>query len=390
MSPEAARRAISAVFFVNGAVLAGWGAHIPDAKHRFGMSEGTLGLVLLSTAIGAVSTMPMAGPLIHRVGSRTLLYWAGLAVCAIMPFLFTAPAIPWLVGMLILVGASNGQMDVAMNTHSMAVQDRFSRPIISAIHGWFSIGGFVGGMVTAQATRFGIGYTQHLASASLVLTAVLVVSHRHLLPKEVDQNTEDEVKLAFPKGRLWLIGGLMMAAFVGEGALWDWSGVYIRDGLHAEPWLAPLGFGVASFGMAVGRFLGDGWTHRLGLKPLFIVSALLTGVSQLMVVLMPSPELAILFLAIAGIGLANIVPILFRAAATVPGVSAGYGLAAVTTCGYSSFLAGPAVVGFIAQHSSLAFALGLVAILCVGMSIPAAKAIGDARAGTESVDQPSG
>lgn len=375
MSPHAARRAISAVFFVNGAALAGWGAHIPDAKHTFGMNEATLGFVLLSTAIGAVSTMPFAGPLIHRVGSRTILFWAGLLLCAVLTFLFLAPAIPMLVLTLIVMGATNGQMDVAMNTHSMAVQDRFDRPILSAIHGWFSVGGFVGGILTAQAKRAGISNYDHLLGASIVLAMVLVVAQRHLLPKTVDQSTEEEVKLAFPKGKLWLIGLLLMAAFVSEGTLWDWSAVYLRDSLKAEPWLAPVAFGFACFGMACGRFLGDRWTERLGRARLFAFGAVLTGVCQILFVTVPNAYAAILFAGIAGVGLANVVPILFWAAANIPGISAGYGLAAVTTCGYSSFLAGPAIVGFIAQQTSLSFALSLVAVICIGMSIPARKAI---------------
>jgi MFS family permease len=368
MSPFAARRAISAVFFVNGALLAGWGAHIPDAKRIYSLSDGALGLVLLATAFGATLTMPLAGPLIHRFGSRTIARWAGFALCGLMPLLFISPSVPVLVATLVLVGATNGHMDVSMNSHSMVIQDRFDRPVLSAVHGWFSVGGFAGGMLTSQASRLGISPLHHLLAASLVLAMVLVVAVRQLLPAEVDQGGGEASSLALPKGRLWLIGGLLMAAFVGEGALWDWSAVYLRDGLHVPVWLAQFGFGVASFGMALARFLGDSWTHRLGRRRLFAFSVVVAGLGILGAVSTPDPTVAILALGAAGIGLANVVPLLFRAAAQVPGVSAGYGLAAVTTCGYSAFLAGPALVGFIAEWRSLAFALSLIGVLVVAMA----------------------
>ncbi len=364
MSPHAARRAISAVFFVDGAALGGWAAHIPDAKHTLALTDRGLGLVLLASAVGAVTTMPFAGPLIHRFGSRGISVWAGFALCGIVPLLFVAPSMPLFVATLFLVGVSNGQMDVAMNAHSMAVQDRFDRPVLSAIHGWFSVGGFAGGAGAALAARLGLPPLAHLAVASVVLVGVLAYARRFLLPAAVDQN-EGGGHLALPKGILWLLGALCLFAFVSEGALWDWSAVYLRDALGAPPAIAALGFGLASLAMAGGRFLGDAWNRRIGAGRLLLLSALASFFGLVLAVSLPTPPLAIAGFALAGLGLANVVPLIFRAAAQVPGVSAGHGLAAVTTCGYSGFLGGPPVVGLIAHERGLGFALGTVAALCL-------------------------
>lgn len=364
MSVDAARRAVSAVFFVNGAALGGWAAHIADAKQMLGLTDRGLGLALLASAVGALTTMPFSGPLVHRFGSRHTSIYAGFILCAIIPFLFQAPSLLAFVAILYFVGVSNGQMDVGMNAHSMAVQDRMDRPMLSAVHGWFSVGGFAGGAGASLAARTGISPFGHLAAASIVLAMILVVCSRHLLSADVDKD-DSGGHLALPKGRLWLIGALTLFAFVSEGAMWDWSAVYLRDALKAEAWIGALGFGLASLAMAVGRFLGDGWTHRLGRPRLMLVSSLAAGVGLLLAVNLPSPPLSILGFAITGLGLANVIPILFRAASQVPGISASYGLAAVATCGYTGFLGGPPLVGLIAQARSLALALGAAAVLCL-------------------------
>jgi fucose permease len=203
---------------------------------------------------------------------------------------------------------------------------------------------------------------------------ILVVCRRHLLGNEVDQN-EEGGKFVLPKGRLWLLGLLVMFAFVSEGAVWDWSAVYLRDVLDTPAWQGALGFGLASLAMAAGRFLGDGWTHRFGRRRLVLFSALASGLGILVAVTLPTAPLAIAGFALAGVGLANIVPILFRAAAQVPGVSAGYGLAAVTTCGYSGFLGGPPLVGLVAHERTLGFALGAVAVLCLLIALGTRAAV---------------
>ena len=385
MTPHAARRAVSAVFFVNGSALGGWAAHIADAKAMLGLTDRGLGLALLASAVGAITTMPAAGPMVHRFGSRQLSIYGGFLLCAIIPFLFQAHSLAAFVAILYCVGVVNGQMDVGMNAHSMAVQDRFDRPMISAVHGWWSVGGFVGGGGAALAARSGVSPFWHLATASLVLAIVLAVSGRHLLAAHVDKADEEGAKLALPRGPLWLIGILTMLSLISEGALWDWCGVYLRDALKAEPWLGALGFGLASLAMATARFLGDGWNHRLGPRRLLVLSTFATTGGLLVAVNLPTAPLAIAGFVFAGLGLANLVPLLFRAASQVSGISASFGLAAVTTCGYTGFLAGPPIVGLIAQERSLSFALGCAACACLAVAVSVKKVIRDEPASATDV-----
>lgn len=364
----AARRAVSAVFFVDGALLGGWAPYLATAKAHLGISDGVLGTALLASALGAVSTMPFAGALIHRFGSRTTALFGGLLLALIVPWLIVAPSLPLFALLLYVYGASNGQMDVGMNSHAMAVQDRYPRPILSAVHGWFSVGGFAGGAGMALASAVGLPPVVHLAAASAVLAVVLVVAARFLLPADVDRNAEGP-KFAWPKGVLLAIGVLVTLAFVGEGGAWDWAAIYLRNSLHTPQALAGLGFGLFSFAMASCRFVGDGFIHRFGHRRVLGASGCLAGLGFLCAVSLPSPWLSIAGFAVVGLGLANAVPILFKAAGSVPGFAVGPSLAAVTTCGYSGFLVGPPVVGAIADWRSLAFSLALIGLLCLVVGI---------------------
>lgn len=381
--PVAARRAVSAVFFVDGAALGGWVAHIPDAKASMGLSDRVLGLALLASAIGAVTTMPFAGTMIRRLGSRNLSLLSGLLLCLVLPFLLVAETVPVFVVFHFLVGVFNGQLDVAMNTHSMAVQDRYSRPIISAVHGWFSVGGFAGAFGAAVGAWVGVSPVLHMSVASLGLAALLIWQCRDLLPTETDQGSADQSqnapKIALPKGPLLILGFLVMFSFMAEGAMWDWSSVYLRDVLKSSEAVGSLGFGFGSLMMAAGRFWGDHWIHLYGPKRVLFVSAILSGGGLLLAVgsvVVPmvttgSPQIlaAIFGFGLMGLGLANLVPILFRAASQVPGILPGFGLAAVTTVGYTAFLGGPPLIGIVADATTLDFALGTIAVLCLMIAI---------------------
>jgi fucose permease len=375
LADRRARWAFSAIFFVVGTALGGYVSHLPDIQNRLHLSHAELGRTILFSAVGAVTTMPLCGLLIHRFGSRGVCLFACLALLAAVPLLAVAPSVLLVCAALYLVGATNGQLDVAMNTHSMGVQDRFPRPILSAVHGWFSIGGFAGGAGTALAARLGLEPLTHLILASVLLVGIVGVAFANLLPADIDRDAEGP-RLALPSGRVLFLGVLVIIAFVSEGAIWDWGAVYLRRSLGTSAELGAIGFGLASLAMAIGRFLGDAWTHRAGYLRVLWVSAVLTGGGVLLAVGFHSVPLAIAGFIVSGLGMANVVPVLFRAAAVLPGVSAGAGLAAITTCGYTGFLGGPAFVGFVADRVSLAFALGLIAAASFAIAALSRQAAG--------------
>lgn len=363
-SSSAARLAISVMFFVNGFVFASWLPHIPALKHRVGLSDGILGLALLALGLGAMVAMPLSGRLIARFGSRPVTVSTGILFCAALPLTVVADRFAFLVAALFLFGAFTGAMDVAMNTHGIAVEKRYGRPIMSSLHGLYSIGGFAGAAVAGIAIFLGVYPIAHTVTLSVPLVAAVLVASRHLLPATED-SASPGTHFAWPRGILFGIGLLAFFGLVAEGAMADWSAVYLHDTLGASGAVAALGFSAFSLAMAVGRFTGDRIVHRFGDIPVMRTGAFLAFGGMLVALLVEHPALAIAGLACVGLGLANIVPLLFRAASQVPGFAPGAGIAAVATLGYLGGLLGPPLIGFAAELITLTGALGLVAI-CIG------------------------
>lgn len=327
--------------------------------------------------------MPFAGFAVHRYGSRVTALIAGVLLCAALSGLLLTSNLLAFVGVLFCVGVFNGQLDVGMNSHSVALQHRYERPILSAVHGWFSVGGFAGGASAALAAKIGMDDSVHLALMSAILAATILLVFGQLLPATVDADAEG-VRFALPIGPLAMLGVMALFSFLSEGAIWDWAAVYLRTVLQSGAALGALGFGLFSFGMAGGRFIGDRFVHALGPRVVISASAALAAGGLAIALALQQPLAAIAGFTCVGVGLANIVPILFRAAGSIPGIPPATGLAAVTTCGYTSFLFGPAAIGFVAQARSLGFALGGVAALCLLVAVFGPASLGVRRENSAS------
>jgi fucose permease len=369
-SLKSARWAISAIFFVFGALIGGWLPHIPDVKQLLGIPNATLGFALLSSGIGATLVLPGTGFLVHRYGSRNVALVAGLVAAALVPGLALERSVTGLCLNLFLIGLGYGCMDVSMNAHAVEIQARHDRPMLSAVHGFFSIGGFAGSAGAALAAKMQISPVVHMGLNSLLLACLLVVAGRFLLPAEVDKEGSGP-RFVFPTGILLLIGGLCMCATVLEGAVLDWTALLLRSGLGASAELGAIGTATVNFAMAAGRFGGDRAIHAAGYRTVLVVSGIVSAIGVLAGVAVHSPYMAILGLSLSGLGTANMIPILFAKGGTVKGFSAGTGLAAVTTCAYAGFLIGPPALGYVADARSLAFAMGLLsgpAILIAGLA----------------------
>jgi len=353
-------------------------SHLPEAQRQHHLTTGQLGATLLCSSLGALSAMSLSGTLIHRFGSRRVSIVSMWLVLLIIPFLLRAPSQGWLAFTLFLMGASNGTVDIAMNSHAMAIQGRSSKPILSSVHGWWCIGGFLGGAGTALANEIAFDPAIHLIVASVILAVVLVVSIPGLLPDDADCG-EEGARFAWPHGRLLALGLLTLLALFAEGALWDWSAVYFRDELKTSASVAALGFGIGAGSMAVGRMVGDIFVARLGAVRMLSLSGLMTSGGIVFGTLWHHPVGAFIGFCFAGLGLANAVPILFAAASTVPGVSSSAGIAAVASLGYAAFLGGPPLVGNIAQVTSLRFGLGLVGGFAVLIAVFGPKVLGPSK-----------
>ena len=361
-----ARGALSAIFFLNGAVLASWAVHIPAVKAQHRLGDGGLGLVLLSMAVGSVVALPLAAWLIGRRGSRWMTAVAATAFCLALPLPLLCPSVWALVVALGLFGAFNAMLDVAMNAQAVDLEREYGRPILSAFHGLFSAGGVAGAMGATAAMSLGTGALWHVGGTSAGAVVTVAIASRQLrsaLPRE-----NATPVFARPPAALLGLGALTFCALLAEGAMADWSAVYLRDSLDTTAALAAGGFAAFSLTMAAGRFCGDGLTRRLGPAAALGGSAAIGASGLGLALLVGDPLAAILGFGLVGLGIANAVPILFGAAARVPGVLPGTALAAVATTGYTGLLAGPPLIGLAAEVAGLPAALGLVVLACAGIA----------------------
>ncbi|MEK0084274.1 MFS transporter [Benzoatithermus flavus] len=358
-----ARRAVAAVFLVNGIVFGSWAPHIPLVQERLALSPAVLGTALLAIAGGALVAMLASGAVIARFGSAPVTAASTLALCLALPLPVLAPNLPLLVAALACLGAANGLMDVAMNAHGVAVETRLMRPIMSSLHGMYSLGGLIGAGVGALLLEM-LPPAAHVLATAGGLLAVALVALPRLLPGRVDVGGEAGPHFVLPSRTTLGLGALCFLVMMSEGSALDWSAAYLRHDLGTGTSFAAAGFAAFSAAMAVGRFGGDRLRQHVGAVALVRGSAFLAAAGLGLALLVGVPVAAVLGFTCMGLGLSNLVPVLFGTAGRLPGQEPGAAIAATASVGYLGFLAGPPLIGLAAQGSSLGVALGLVVLAC--------------------------
>jgi predicted MFS family arabinose efflux permease len=367
-------RATRLIFLLSGIGMASWAPMVPYAKARLALDDATLGLVLLCMGFGAVIAMPLAGFLSHRFGHRDVIGVSGLLVCLALPLLTLAPSVWWLGAALLFFGASLGVVDVAMNAHAVDVEKQQGRPMMSGFHGLFSVGGLAGSAGMAALLHTGAPLTGSAIAVSILLLVIVATQWRHFLVRHDDGSGEPHAPFRLPGAAVFLLGFLCMVVFLAEGAMLDWSAVFLRFSRGFEPSVAGLGYAAFSVAMAVGRLLGDRITAAFGPVNIVRFGSLIAAAGFFLATALPWGPVALLGFAMVGIGASNIVPVLFSAAGRLPRTSPSIAIATVTSLGYAGMLAGPAVIGFVAKASTLSVALAGVAGLLIVVSLCASIA----------------
>lgn len=385
MSPEnpvpvAARLSAATVFFVNGAVFGSWVSRIPEVQSRLGIGEGVLGLALLAMAIGALAAMPVTGWTVARHGSRTATIVSVLVFCLVLPLMSVAPGAVLLGLSLFLFGVFNGSTDVSMNAQAAAIETRYGRSIMASFHALFSFGGLAGAALGGGLAALGVGVTQHFLLATAVFGVVALIASRNLLPAGADAQASGPA-FALPDRALAALGVVAFCALVSEGAMADWSAVYLQDAVDSGPGLAAAGYAVFSLAMAIGRLTGDRFIELLGAVTMLRLGGALAASGLAVALLVDSTALALVGFAGVGAGLATLFPITLSAAANAPGMAPGAGIAAMSSTGYFGFLLGPPLIGFVAELVGLRGALVLVVAAGLAIFLLAGNA---ARAGKKS------
>ncbi|MFQ6394674.1 MFS transporter [Nocardia sp. KC 131] len=364
---RAGRLATFAYFALNGFLMGMWIVHIPAIEHRAGVSHAVLGWLLLMLGAGAFAGMQVVGPLTDRFGART--------VVPVSAALFSASLIlpgsatnAWTLGAaLLLVGCGNGSMDVSMNVHAVQVERAYGRPVMSAFHATYSIGGVLATLIGALTLSLGWSPALTLGLAATFGSAVSVAAAPPLLRLEREQapgaGTETE-PVRTPR-RIWILASLALMLMLCEGVANDWSALHLRDVLDASPATAAFAYGAFATAMTVGRFLADRTSARFGAMAILRYGAAVAGIGLATAAMSPWIPLALVGWTIAGIGLSGCVPQLFSAAGHTDRAAAGANVARVAGIGYLGVLAGPAVIGPMTRFMPLNTTFLLPVTFCV-------------------------
>jgi MFS family permease len=371
------RWAVALMFLANGFIMGAWAPQIPLLLPRHDITEFTLGLLILVLGLGAVGAMLFAGRLIGRFGTRRVLRVFALSIVPVLPVVVFSPNLPVLVVAMATLGAMIGCMDVAMNANAVEVERRMGRAIMSSSHGFWSLGGFIGGAAGGLVLKHWGAEAQALwaagGAALIVLVAMpfLIVEDRTPPAETADT---PKVGLIPRDAAVLMLGMLALFSMVPEGAVLDWAALYLSTEFGADISRAALGFAFFSAAMAVMRFAGDTVRNRFGAVRTLRVSAVIAAVGMLGGALAPTDTIAIASFFLAGLGIANTVPIMFSAAGNLPGLPTGAGIAAVTMFGYSGILVAPSTIGFAAEYVGFRSTYAALAVLLLVVAALAGRA----------------
>lgn len=352
-------------FFIAGFGIAAWAPLVPYAKARAGLDEGTLGLLLLCLGVGSILAMPIAGVLAGRFGCRRVMAAGSLLICLALPLLATVSTVPLLIAGLFMFGAGLGTVDSTVNLQAVIVERASGRPMMSGFHGLFSLGGIVG--AAGVSAMLGLGLSP--LGATLVVVALLVVALLKAAPHMLPYGSQSSgPAFAVPHGVVLFIGCLCFVVFLAEGAVLDWSAVFLSAERQVDAAYAGLGYAAFALTMTVGRLTGDAIVHKLGARRVIVMGGSVAAAGLLLATLAPAWEAALVGYALMGVGCSNIVPVLYTAVGKQTVMPEAIAVPAITTLGYAGILAGPALIGFIAHGSSLSIAFGLIAVMLIGVA----------------------
>ena len=377
-----ARWGVALIFFVNGAAFASWVSRIPALRAGMALSDGALGSVLFAMSCGVLLSFPLAGKGAQLLGARQLALLAGVALLLMLPMPFLIGIVPSLVLVMLEVGAALGTMQVAMNVLAVDVQARVPRPIMSSLHGAWSAGGLAGAGVGSLAAHAGMPPLTHLVAVAVALASVLLLASWLLigarLPSRSTTPAAMRPSMSFRRAgarvdRVLLgLGVICFCAFLTEGALADWSAVWLHDRAQASQSLAALGYAVFAGAMTMMRMVGDRLLEIFGGVRLLRLFTALGAAALAGALALARVDAAMIAFVLLGLGMATVVPTAFAAAgrradALAGGaageVSAARAVALLSGFGYTGLLLGPPVIGWVAQATTLTWALGLLVVL---------------------------
>lgn len=378
MKPLKERVSTLGVFLANGFGIGAWAVEVPRIKESLSLSDTSLGIALFAFALGAIVAMPLAGQLAPRFGSGRATGLLGAAFVVALPLPAFAPNLATLFIALLALGAANGALDVSMNGHASTIETQWKSPIMSSFHASWSAGGLLGAATGAMLQKGGIGAIGGLVLPDVFIAALIVAAAvlalRDLGPRAAAASNG----FAWPSAGVMKLAMLAFLCMMVEGAVADWSAVYLRSALNEEASVAAVGYSAFAFSMAACRLVGDVSVRRFGSSKVVGLGGLLAVAGFALVLSLPTVFTACAGFAMVGVGLANIVPVIFSAAGRST-VTPAVGVSMAATAGYAGFLIGPPLIGFGAGLLGLRLALGVLVVATLIVCLLGGKAVRSAR-----------
>ncbi|HZY19693.1 MAG TPA: MFS transporter [Ramlibacter sp.] len=370
---QGATWALRVQFFVAGALFATLGVHVPSIKSHYGLGEQALVIALLASGIGSVLTLLQAGRVLARHAPKRVAPIVALVCAGAVGSLLAPSHYGLLLGLMLVYGTATALFDVAINDEAAALERQAGRPLMSGFHGMFSLGGMAGAAAWSLLAPAGVSPTAHSVGAAAILGALAIAASPFML-RQSRGGPQGLAPLSLPRGPLLLLGLMAGMGLVAEGAMYDWSVLYLRQELGSPAGIASLGYACFSAAMAAGRFGGDWVRARVSPVALLRTSGALGALGMALALVIPHPGAALAGFALVGLGFSNIVPVLFSVAGQLPGIAPAHGIASVSSVGYAGLMAGPPLIGFIADARSLSAGLLVVIVFAVVVAACARRA----------------
>ena len=356
------RIAISSLFFLSGLCFSSWASRIPSIQQSLHLSDAGLGAVLLALPIGLMISLPLAGFLVARFGSKIIVISAAVFYASTLPLIGFAQQSWQLMAALFMFGMGGNLLNISMNTQGVGVEAIYKRSIMASLHGIWSLAGFSGAAIGTFMISQDIAPHRHFLLISAVALLIVLCASSYTLGADSNARINQPIFVK-PDKSLLKLGIIAFCCMACEGCMFDWSGIYFRDIVKAPQQLIPLGYTAFMATMATGRFVGDWLITRLGAKHVMILSGCLIALGLLTAIIFPNIYAATAGFLLTGFGVSSIVPMAYGLAGKSKTVAAGLAIAAVSTVGYLGFLFGPPVIGYIAKAANLRWSFALIALM---------------------------
>ena len=357
--------AVRAIFFFSGFGCATWAPLVPIVKQGLSVSDDIMGMLLLCIGIGSFLSMPLSGALARKYGCRKVITIASIIFIIILLAITQVNSVYQLVPLLLVFGSAMGLIDVVMNINAVFVEQASGRSIMSNFHAMWSIGCFVGAGIFGIWLSLGLSPLMATIIAVLIMLALLSFCYGKLLPYGAKEDEKESTLLAIPKGIIIFFSIIIGISFLTEGAVMDWSGIYITEVHGMDIALAGTGYSIYSVAMFLTRITGDYAVNRFGKKIMVAGGLFLSFIGFMLLVFASWEPLIFSAFFLMGIGLANVVPVIYSLAGNQTDMPSGQALAAMGTFGYLGMLCGPAAIGYISNATSLNWAFGVLAVLII-------------------------